>query len=160
MTIFSVVRLLVLLLAALATGALMVNWIGLARAMARLSSPAYVEFHQATNDTFDPYMPVVVVGAALGGIVLAALPPGLTSLSGRLALLGAFCYAAILVISLATGVRMNRQIAGWPIAHPPENWMKVRLRWIRFHILRTLVSVPALLGYLASVMLLPGGTNS
>jgi uncharacterized membrane protein len=160
MTIFSLVRLLVLFLAALATGALMVNWIGLARAMARLSSPTYVEFHQATNDTFDPYMPIVVVGAALGGIVLAALPPGLTSLSGRLALLGAFCYAAILVISLATGVRMNRQIAGWPIAHPPENWMKVRARWIRFHILRTLVSVPALLSYLASVMLLSGGTNS
>jgi hypothetical protein len=89
MTVLSLVRLLVLFLAALATGALMVNWVGLARAMARLSSPAYVEFHQATNDTFDPYMPVVVVGAALGGIVLAALPPGLTSLSGRLGLLGA-----------------------------------------------------------------------
>jgi hypothetical protein len=89
MTVLSLVRLLVLFLAALATGALMVNWVGLARAMARLSSPAYVESHQATNDTFDPYMTVVVVGAALGGIVLAALPPGLTSLSGRLGLLGA-----------------------------------------------------------------------
>jgi hypothetical protein len=82
------------------------------------------------------------------------------TVSGRLALFGAFCYAAVLVISLATDVRMNRQIAGWPIVHPPENWMKVRVRWIRFHILRTLVSVPALLSYLASVMLLSGGTNS
>ena len=128
--------------------------------MAHLSSSAYVEFHQATNDTFDPYMPVVMVGAALGGIVLAALPPGLTSVSGRLALFGAFCYAAIVAISLATGVRMNRQIAGWTIGRPPENWMTVRARWIRFHILRTLVSIPALVSYLASVMLLSGGTNS
>ena len=160
MTIFFLVRLLVLFLAALATGALLVNWIGLARAMARLSRPAYVEFHQATNDTFQPYMPVVVVGAALSGLILAALPPGLMSVSGRLALLGAFCYAAVVAISLATDVRMNRQIAEWPIAHPPEDWMKVRARWIRFHILRTLVSVPALLSFLASVMLLSGGTNS
>jgi hypothetical protein len=160
MTIFSLVQLLVLFLAALATGALMVNWIGLARAMARLSGPAYVEFHQATNDTFDPYMPMVVVGAALGGIVLAALPPGSTTVSGLLALLGAFCYAAIVPITLATGARMNRQIAGWTIARPPENWMKVRARWIRFHILRTLVSVPALFSYFASVMWLSGGTNS
>jgi hypothetical protein len=37
--------------------------------MSRLSSAsAYVEFHQATNKTFDPYMPIVVVGALLGGI--------------------------------------------------------------------------------------------
>ena len=160
MTMFFLVRILILFLAALATGALMVNWIGLARAMARLSSPAYVEFHQATNATFEPYMPVIMVGAALGGIVLAALPPGLTAVSGRLALLGAFCYAAVVVISLATGFRMNRQIAGWTIARPPENWTKIRSRWIQFHLLRTLVSVPALLSYLASVMLLPGGTNS
>jgi len=160
MTIFSVVRIMVMFLAALATGALMVNWIGLARAMARLSSSAYVEFHQATNDTFDPYMPVVVVGAALGGVVLAALPPGSTSVSGHLALLGALCYAVIVPITLATGARMNRQIAGWTIARPPENWMKVRTRWIRFHILRTLVSVPALLSYLASAILPSGGINS
>jgi hypothetical protein len=160
MTIFSLVQLLVLFLAALATGGLMVNWIGLARAMARLSSPAYVEFHQATNDTFDPYMPIIVVGAALGGVVLAALAPESTSVSGRLALLGAFCYAAIIPITLATGARMNRQIAGWTIGRPPENWMKVRARWIRFHIVRTLVSVPALLSYLASAMLLSGGTHS
>jgi len=119
-----------------------------------------VEFHQATNDTFVPYMPIVVVGAALGGIVLAALPPGSTTVSSHLALLGAFCYAAIVPITLATDARMNKQIAGWTIARPPENWTKVRARWIRFHILRTLVSVPALLSYLASVMLLSGGTNS
>jgi len=160
MTIFSLAQILVLFVAALATGALMVNWIGLTRAMARLSSPAYVEFHQATNDTFVPYMPIVVVGAALGGIVLAALPPGSTTVSSHLALLGAFCYAAIVPITLATDARMNKQIAGWTIARPPENWTKVRARWIRFHILRTLVSVPALLSYLASVMLLSGGTNS
>jgi hypothetical protein len=160
MTIFSLVRIFILFLAALATGALMVNWIGLARAMVRLSSPTYVEFHQATNATFQPYMPVIVAGAAVGGVVLAALPPGLTSVSGSLALFGVFCYAAVVVISLATDVRINNQVARWPIAHPPENWMEVRARWIRFHILRTLVSVPALLSYLASVMLLSGGTNS
>ena len=56
-------ELIVLLSAALATGGLMVNWIGLGRAMSRVSVSTYVEFHQATNRTFDPYMPIVVVGA-------------------------------------------------------------------------------------------------
>lgn len=43
--------LIVLLFAALATGGLVVNWIGLGRAMSRLSVSAYVEFHQAANRT-------------------------------------------------------------------------------------------------------------
>ena len=49
------VVLIVLLFAALATGGLIVNWIGLGRAMSRLSAPAYIEFHQHTN--LDPHMP-------------------------------------------------------------------------------------------------------
>jgi len=65
-----VLQLAVVVFAALATGGLMVNWIGLGRAMSRLSASTYVEFHQATNHTFAPYMPIVVVGAILGGIVL------------------------------------------------------------------------------------------
>src|SRR4029077_17139613 len=60
--------LIVLLFAALATGGLMVNWIGLGRAISRLSVSAYVEFHQHTNRTFEPYMPIVVIGALAGGI--------------------------------------------------------------------------------------------
>ena len=81
-----VLQLLVVLPAALATEGLMVNWIGLGRAMSRLSVSPCVEFHQATNHTFDPYLPIVVVGALLGGSVLAILSPGIRSLSGELAL--------------------------------------------------------------------------
>jgi len=58
-----VLKLTVVVFAAVATGGLMVNWIGLRGAMSRLSASTYVEFHQATNHTLDPYMPIVVVGA-------------------------------------------------------------------------------------------------
>jgi hypothetical protein len=34
--------------------------------MSRLSGSTYVEFRQATNHTFNPYMPIVVLGAVLG----------------------------------------------------------------------------------------------
>jgi len=64
-------ELIVLLTAGLATRGLMGNWVGPARAMAQLSPSTYVELHQNTNRTFDPYMPVVIVGAIIGGIVLA-----------------------------------------------------------------------------------------
>jgi hypothetical protein len=85
-----VLELVVVFFAALATGGLMVNWIGLGRAMSRLSVSTYVEVHQATNNTFGPYMPLVLVGALLGGIVLAVLSRGIHLLSGELAIAGLF----------------------------------------------------------------------
>ena len=129
-TISTAIRNVVLLLAALATGRLMVNWIGLARAMMRISSAsADTEFHQATNETFDPYMPIVVSGASVGGLVLTALS-GSHSLAGQLALIGAFCYASVIAITLPRNLRINKRIAHWSIETPPEDWRFSRARWI------------------------------
>jgi hypothetical protein len=144
--------LIVILFAALATGGLIVNWIGLGRAMARLSVSAYVEFHQHTNRTFDPYMPIVVIGAVAGGVVLAVLF-GVHSISGQLAAAGALCYALVIVIGVPTCVRINHQVATWSIENPPFNWEQTRARWIRFHVIRTLFSVPAFAFYAATIML-------
>jgi uncharacterized membrane protein len=143
--------LVVLLLAALATGGLLVNWIGLARAMSRLSVSAYVEFHQHTNRTFDPYMPIVVIGALAGGVALVAIY-GIYSVPGRLAAAGAVFYALVIIIGVPTCVRINHQIASWSIENPPREWAKMRARWIRFHVIRTLFSVPAFAIYLLAVM--------
>jgi uncharacterized membrane protein len=147
-----VLQLAVVVFAALATGGLMVNWIGLGRAMSRLSVSTYVEFHQATNHTFDPYMPIVVVGALLGGIVLAILFQGIHSLSGELAIAGSVCYVAVLAIALSTNVRINKQIERWSVARPPDDWSRVRSRWIRFHIARTLFSLPGLACYVLACL--------
>jgi uncharacterized membrane protein len=127
-----------------------VNWIGLGRAMSRLSISTYVEFHQATNHTFDPYMPVVVVGSILGGIVLAILSQGIHSLSGELAIAGSVCYVAVLAIALLTNVRIN--IARWSLQSPPDDWTAIRASWIRFHIVRTLFSLPGVACYILACL--------
>jgi uncharacterized membrane protein len=147
-----VLQLAVVVFAALATGGLMVNWIGLARAMSRLSASTYVEFHQATNHTFDPYMPIVVVGALLGGIVLAVPSRGIHSLSGELAIAGSLCYAAALVVALSTNVRINKQIERWSVQSPPDDWAHIRASWVRFHIVRTLFSLPGLACYVLACL--------
>ena len=117
-------ELIVLLFAALATGGLIVNWIGLGRAMSRLSVSAYIEFHQHTNRTFDPYMPMVVVGALAGGVALAVMF-GVHSIPGQLAAAGAVCYALIIIIGEPTCARINKQIAYWSIQNPPREWAQI-----------------------------------
>ena len=145
-------QLIIIFCAALATGGLMVNWIGLGRAMSRLSASTYVEFHQATNHTFDPYMPIVVVGALLGGIVLAILFRAVHSISGELAIVGFVCYAAVLTVSLLTNVPINKQVARWSVQSPPDDWALIRARWVQFHIVRTLFSIPALACYILACL--------
>ena len=145
-------QLAVVVFAALATGGLMVNWVGLGRAMSRLSVSTYVEFHQATNHTFDPYMPIVVVGALLGGIVLAVLSPGIHSLAGEFAIAGSLCYVVALAIALTTNFRINKQIARWSVQRPPDDWTLVRASWVRFHIARTLCSLPGLACYILACL--------
>ena len=147
--------LIVLLFAALATGGLLVNWIGLGRAMSRLSVSAYIEFHQHTNRTFTPYMPIVVIGALAGGVALAVIY-GVHSIPGQLAAAGAICYALVIIIAVSTDVRINHQIASWSIQNPPREWDRVRARWIRFHVIRTLFSVPAFVVYVLAAMLNTG----
>ena len=144
-------ELIVLLIAALATGGLMVNWVGLARAMAHLSPSTYVELHQTTNRTFQPYMPVLVVGAIAGGVVLAAAS-GIHTASGQLSAFGAVGYVAV-IGNCVPDVRINKQVARWSIGNPPGDWAAVRARWIRFHVIRTLFSVPAFALYAAAVIL-------
>jgi hypothetical protein len=143
--------LIVLLFAALATGGLIVNWVGLGRAMSRLSVSSYIEFHQQTNRTFDPYMPSVVIGAVAGGVALAVMY-GVHSIAGQLAAADALCYALVITIGVPTCVRINHQIARWSIQNPPREWAETRARWIRFHVMRTLFSVPAFAVYVLAAM--------
>jgi hypothetical protein len=154
MAVELVIRLAVLFLASLATGGLLVNWVGLARAMARMRSPtAYAEFHQAAAKTFDPYMPIVVFGALLGGFALVFLSPRLNSVAGLLAVVGILGYIAVIVISLLANVPINRLVSRWQVEAPPSDWAVHRARWIKFHMLRTLFSLPALASYILSSLL-------
>jgi Domain of unknown function (DUF1772) len=106
----------------------------------------------STNRTFDPYMPIVVGGAIVGGIGLA-VASGIHTTSGQLSAFGAVCYAAVIAITVPTCLRINKQVARWSIENPPGDWATVRARWIRFHVIRTLFSVPGFVLYAAALIL-------
>lgn len=89
-------------------------------------------------------MPIVVVGALLGGILLLALSPELTQRQVN--------YAAVLSIALLTNVRINKQIEEWSVQTHLLTGLRFA-RWVKFHILRTLFSVPALANYITSILL-------
>jgi AcrR family transcriptional regulator len=93
----------------------------------------------------------LVVGALAGGVALAVMY-GVHSIPGQLAAAGAVCYALVIIIGVPTCVRINHQIESWAIQNPPPGWAQVRARWLRFHVIRTLFSVPAFAVYVLAAM--------
>jgi GMC oxidoreductase/Domain of unknown function (DUF1772) len=85
------------------------------------------------------------------GVALAVMY-GVHSIPGQLAAAGAACYALVIIIGLPTCVRINHQIARWSIQNPPSEWAQTRARWLRFHVIRTLCSVPAFVVYVLAAM--------
>ena len=63
------------------------------------------------------------------------------------------------VFGVPTCVRINHQIASWSIQDPPSEWAQTRARWVRFHIIRELFSVPAFAVYLLAAAVIGLGTG-
>jgi len=130
----------------------MVNWAGLARAMAQLSPSTYVELHQSTNRPSNRTCRSLSWGQLSAGLCWPAHLVIHTA-SGQLSAFGAVCYAAVIAITLPTDLPINKQVARWSIENPPGDWAAVRARWIRFHVIRTLFSIPAFALYAAAMIL-------
>jgi hypothetical protein len=83
--------------------------------------------------------------------VVLAVASGIHTASGQLSAFGAVCYVSVIAISVPD-VRINKQVARWSIENPPGDWAAARARWIRFHVVRTLFSVPAFALYTAAMV--------
>ena len=52
--------------------------------------------------------------------------------------------AVVLVITMTANVPINNQVAKWQPGAAPASWQATRDRWLRFHILRTIIGVLSL----------------
>jgi hypothetical protein len=94
--------------------------------------------------TFDPYMPIAVVGHRWVVLCSRFFLQGFIRSPASWPLLDPVCYVAVLAIALSTNVRINKQIACWSVQILPDDRMLLRATWVRCHIVRTLFSLLAL----------------
>lgn len=128
----------------LTAGVLLAVAISVVPAMAAVSPPLYVRFHQLLGRNWDPTMPAIVLTSALTSAVLAAVGDGTPArvLFG----LGAVLLVAVSGVSHLLNVPLNRQVKGLdPDAPLPADWRDPRARWRRWHLLRTTLAISALL---------------
>jgi uncharacterized membrane protein len=125
-------------------GVLLAVAISVVPAMAAVSPPQYVRFHQLLGRNWDPTMPAIVLTSALSSLVLAAVADG----TGPRVLFGVG--AALLVgvsgVSHLLNVPLNRQVKGLDPDLPlPADWEDPRAEWRRWHLLRTALAIAAVL---------------
>jgi hypothetical protein len=96
----------------------------------------------------DPLMPIMGTISALGAVVFALNSDGRAA---ALAWIGVALIAVIMVASIAIAEPMNSRFRRLPEGHAPEGAEQLRIRWRRFHWVRTAVAL-ALLACLAAAI--------
>lgn len=96
----------------------------------KLSGRAFVEWFQAV----DPYMKVRARQLTLAQVALTLPVLGFTAgVPFWLTLLALLLTVAAAAVAVLGNVPLNRQMARWDPADPPDGWERVRDRWLRYH---------------------------
>lgn len=105
--------------------------------------PRYVYAHKLLGRHWDPTMPVIVLGSMAVDIVLAVLVPGVPAtivfVTAAVVLLG------VSAVSHLCNVPINRRVKIIDPEEIPADWRDPRPLWRRWHLLRTVLAVVALL---------------
>jgi uncharacterized membrane protein len=135
----SVLTLLSLVGSGLVAGGIVAVAMAVVPAEGTLPAREYAQWHTPFAHHMDRYIPVVAVATILIGIGLAFLHTGWRERG--LVLAGALLIVSIAVISETGNVPMNREIAAWGPETPLAETQRVRERWRRLHVYRTVAAL-------------------
>ncbi|TYB60577.1 DUF1772 domain-containing protein [Nonomuraea sp. PA05] len=120
-------------------------------ALRALPPDRYVQAHQLLGRNYDPTMPVIVLSTALVDVLLAVVTPEAGTRS--LFVIAGVLMVGVSAVSHLCNVPINRRVKGLDPAAMPQDWTDPRPVWRRWHLLRTVLSVVALVVNAAAVAL-------
>jgi hypothetical protein len=130
-------------LAALMGGGLLIVQVAVVPTFHRVPDAVGARLHLHVDRYIEYSLPAfTILTAACALVRLAAYP----SDAKRTALMAAGTAATVLVaaISHLCNRRLNVQLRSWPLEPLPGEYSTLRVRWDRFHLMRTLAGVGAL----------------
>ena len=146
------VQLVGILLVALVVGIYWGPWIALTRSIARLDVEIFLPVVSMLNANLAGLMTVLVPVALLGQVGLLIVDFG-RALSFTLAAIAFVLFLVTVVVTVLTEVPIVKQIVTWQTETVPANWRELRDRWAKFHLLRVIPGLAALVLYVAAAIL-------
>jgi len=125
-------------------GVLLAVAISIVPALRAVSPPLYVRMHQLLGRNWDPVMPLIVLTSAAASLTLGVIAD--ESGTRALFLCGAVLLVGVSGVSHLLNVPLNRQVKSLdPDAPLPADWRDPRAEWRRWHLLRTVLAIAAVL---------------
>jgi uncharacterized membrane protein len=143
-----------LLLAGVLTGNEFGGFAGFHPALYELPTEAHARAEQAITSRFGKLMPPFMTAAIVSFVPVLSLVRDRRSLSFFFTLLGMLCYVAMLAVTFAGNMPVNRRMLEMdPSTISGEELIELRRRWDRFHAARNVLNflgfASALLGALS-----------
>ena len=156
--ILKTARFLNLLLTGVLTGNEFGGFVGFHPALYELPTEAHARAERAITSRFGKIMPPFMTAAILSFVPVLSLVRNRRSTSFFFTLVGMLCYVAMLAVTFAGNMPVNRRILEMdPATASSEELLELRRRWDRFHAARNVLNffgfASALLGALSQ------GTN-
>jgi uncharacterized membrane protein len=136
-TVLSVVA---LLGSGLTAGVLFAVALSVLPALFAMPMDRYIETHRLLGRNWDPTMPVIVLTSTAVDVALAVLTDKTVLFA-----IGAVLLLAVSGVSHLCNVPINRRVKALDTAEIPAEWPDPRPLWRRFHTLRTVLAILALL---------------
>ncbi|MEU7861415.1 anthrone oxygenase family protein [Nonomuraea sp. NPDC049141] len=130
------------LLSALVVGVFWGPWLALSRSMAHFEAAVFLAIAHRMNRNLATPMTVLMP------LALASIVPVLFLSYGKqgfyLALVALALLVVALLVTVAVEVPIVKQIATWTVSTLPDDWQRLRDRWVSFHIVRVVAGIAGL----------------
>ena len=147
------VRFLNLLLAGLLTGNEFGGFVGFHPALYELPTEAHVRAERAITSRFGRLMPPFMTAAIVSFVPILSLVRDRRSPSFVFTLVGMFCYVAMLAVTFAGNMPINRQVVDLdPATVSREEFIELRRRWDRFHAMRNVLNLVGIVSTLLAAL--------
>lgn len=131
-----------LLLMGLYTGILFGDRVGVTAIRPKLPAAAFVLFQQELHLRFGKFMPLLLAGSLLAGIIsLLLLRRNYQSREFIFTMIATLCTVGVITMTRLINVPINETLITWQASSPPENVMQLWAPWEGSHTIRTVISL-------------------
>ena len=139
-----IARLVNLMLASVLVGNEFGGWAAVHPALYALPTWAHVRAEQAVTRRYGQLMPVMMTATVVSCVPVLSLIPDRRSAAYRCTLGGLLAFLAMLGVTFAGHMPLNRQVLALSADDPPADWLVLRARWDRWHTLRNALNFAGL----------------
>jgi uncharacterized membrane protein len=138
-------QLISIILSALTVGMFHGPWIALSRSMKTFSPEFFLQIVDRMNSNMAPVMTVLMPGTMLSIIPVLLSSYRQKPMVFNLTAAALLFFLIALLVTVVIEVPIVQQIVTWTPSTLPANWMQLRDRWMRFHVVRVVAGITSLI---------------